>query len=107
MQRPAETKLWVNGRASEDRDEWAEEVRTHFEKCYDDGIETPEVQAERVRYQRCRGDSLVALQGRQMQITVDRGPACTWGKMMKNKANGPVDCLVTEVLAQCLPLETV
>ena len=28
------------------------------------------------------------------------------GKMMKNKANGPADCLVTEML-QCLPMETV
>ena len=48
---------------------------------------------------------MVALQGRRIQITAD------WvlrarGKMMKNKANGPADCLVTEML-QCSPLETV
>ena len=48
----------MNGRASEDRDEWTEEVRAHCEKCHDDKTETSEVQAERIRYQRSRGDSL-------------------------------------------------
>ena len=38
-------KLWVNGRASEDRVKRADEVRAHCENCYDDQIETPEVQA--------------------------------------------------------------
>ena len=28
------------------------------------------------------------------------------GKMLRNKANGPADCLVTEML-QCVPTETV
>ena len=97
-------KLWVSGRASEGRDTWTEEVKTHCENCYGDKIETPEVQAERVRHQRFRGDSLVALQGRQIQITIDR--ACAQGKKMKNRANGPADCQVTEML-QCLPMETV
>ena len=36
VERPAVTKLWVNGRASEDRDERTEEVRAHCEKWYDD-----------------------------------------------------------------------
>ena len=50
------------------------------------------MQVERIRYQRKRGDTLVALQGRRIQITAD------WvlrarGKKMKNKANGPADCL--------------
>ena len=49
MQRSVVTKLWDNGRASEDRDEWTKEVRAHCEKCYDDKIETPEVQAEKIR----------------------------------------------------------
>ena len=49
------TKSWVNGRASEDRDEWTEEVKEHCEKCYDDIIETREVQAERVCHQRSQG----------------------------------------------------
>ena len=43
------TKLSVNGRDSEDRDEWTEEVRAHCERCYDDKDETLEVQAERIR----------------------------------------------------------
>ena len=72
VQRPVVTKLWNNGRASEDRDEWKEEVRIHCEICYDDELETPDVQAEGVRHQRCRGDSLVAVQGRPVRITVDR-----------------------------------
>ena len=63
INRPVVTKLWVNGRASEDRDEWTEEVRAHCERCYDDKAETPEVQAERIRRQRTSGDRRVALQG--------------------------------------------
>ena len=86
------TKLWVNGRASEDRDEWTEEVRAHCERCYDDKAETPEVQAERIRRQRCSGDRRVALQGRRVTITVDRVLRAR-GKMLRNKANGPADCL--------------
>ena len=58
------TKLWVNGRANDDRDEWTEEVRAHCERCYDDKAETLEVQAERLRGQRTGGDRRVALQGR-------------------------------------------
>ena len=99
------TKLWVNGRASEDRDECKEEVRAHCEQCHDDKIETSKVQAERVRYPRGRGDSLIALQGRRIQITIDRVLRAR-GKMMRNKANGPAGCLVTEML-QVLPMETV
>ena len=46
VKKPVVTKLWVNGRATEDREEWSEEVRAHCEKCYDDKSETPEVQAK-------------------------------------------------------------
>ena len=66
------TKLWVNGRASEDRDGWTEEVRGHCERCYDDKAETPEVQAERIRRQRISGDRRVALKGSRVTITVDK-----------------------------------
>ena len=70
-----------------------------------DKTETSEVQAERIRHQRSHGDSLAALQGQHLQITVDRVlPARR--KMMKNKANGPADCLVTAMI-QCLQMETV
>ena len=105
INRPVVTKLWVNGRASEDRDEWTEEVRALCERCYDDKEETPEVQAERIRRQRISGDRRVTLQGRRVTITVDKVLRAR-GKMLRNKANGSVDCLVTEML-QCLPTETV
>ena len=72
---------------------------------FDDKAETSEVQAERIRHQRSGGDSLVALQGRQIHFSVDRVIRVR-GKMMKNRANGPADCLVTEML-QCLTTETV
>ena len=52
--------------------EWTEEVRAHCEKCHDDKIETSQVHAERIRSQRSRGDSLAALQGRRIRITIDR-----------------------------------
>ena len=97
IHRPVVTKLWISGRASEDRYEWSEEARVHCEKCYDDKMETSEVQAKRIRHQRSRGDSLAALQGRHIQITVDRVLRAR-GEMMKNKADEPVDCLVTEML---------
>ena len=78
------TKLWVNGRASEDRDEWTEEV-AHREGCYDDKAETPDVQAERIRRQRISGDRREALQGRQIVITVD--------EVLRSKHRGsPIPC---------------
>ena len=99
------TKLWVNGRASEDRDEWTEEVRSHCEHCYDDKAETSEVQAERIRRQRTSGDRRAALQERRVTATVDK-VLRAGGKMLRNNANGPADCLVMEML-RCLPTETV
>ena len=105
INRPVITKLWVNGRASEDRDEWTEEVRAHCERCYDDKDEPSEIQAERIRRQRISGDRRAAFQGRRVTITVDRVFRAR-GKILRNKANGPADCLVTEML-QCLPTERV
>ena len=58
-----------------------------------------------MRSQRVSGDRRVALQGRRIQITVDK-VLLARGKMMRNKANGPADCLVAEML-RCLPTETV
>ena len=98
------TKLWVTGRASEDRDEWTEEDRAHCERCCDDKEETLVAQAERIRRQRISGDRRVAPQGRWVSITVDkvlRAP----DKMLRNEANGPTDCLVTDML-QCPMTET-
>ena len=57
VKKPVVTKLWVNDRATEDREEWCEEVRLHCEECCDDKSETSEKQVERIR---CRGDSAVA-----------------------------------------------
>ena len=102
---PERRKLWVNGRVSEERDEWTEEVRAHCERCCDDKAETPEAHAERIRRQRISGDRRVALHGRRVAITVDKVLRAR-GKMLRNKANGPADCLVTEML-QCFPTETV
>ena len=72
VKKPVVTKLWVNGRATEDREEVCEEVRLHCEKCYDDKSETSEKPVGRIRVQRCRGDSAVAIQGRRVQIKVNR-----------------------------------
>ena len=66
-----------------------------MKKCYDDKMETSEVQAERIRRQRNRGDSTAALQS---------SPSA--GEYDEEQDNGPADCLVTEML-QCLPTETV
>ena len=63
--RPVVKKLWVDGRAGEDREEWMEEVEAHCERCCDDQDKTSQVQAERIREQRCRGDTWAAWQGRK------------------------------------------
>ena len=97
-QRPFVKQLRVAGRSSEDREEWTEEVEAHRERCCDDKDETSEVQAERIR-------SRLAWQGRRVDITVGRVLRAR-GKMMKDRANGTGDCLVTEML-QDLHMEAV
>ena len=52
VKKPVLSKLRVNGRATEDREEWCEEVRLHCEKCYDDKSETPVRRAGRIRAQK-------------------------------------------------------
>ena len=52
-----------------------------------------------------RGDSVVAIQGRRVQITVHRVLRAR-GKMQSGKSNGPADCLVVEMLNR-LPTEVV
>ena len=79
-----------------DGEEWTEEVTALCERCHNDKDETSEVQAERIQEQRRRGDSLVAWRRRKVKITVDRVRQAR-GEMMKNKANSPSDCLVTEM----------
>ena len=69
VRRPVVKKLWINGRACEDREEWMVEVGGHCERCCDDKDETSEVQAE-IREQRYGGDSLIARQGRKVHITI-------------------------------------
>ena len=70
-------------RTTSNRDEWTEKARAHCERYYDDKMETPEVKAERVLYQRTRGDSLIALQGRRVRITVDRSAQGRCWKFLK------------------------
>ena len=36
MRRPIVKTLWVNGRASDHREEWMEELKAHCERCSDD-----------------------------------------------------------------------
>ena len=88
LQKLVVKKLRVTGCASEDKEEWMEEVKAHCERCYDDKDENSEVQAERIREQRRGGDCLVTWQGRTVAITVERVIRAR-GKMMKKKANGP------------------
>ena len=70
-------------------------------KCYDDKTETPEVQAERIRIQRCRGNFAAAVHGRQVSITVKQSP-CEHEEKHR-KSNGPADYLVAERLRR-LPI---
>ena len=94
IQRPVVRRLW-NGRASEDREEWMEEVKVHCERCHDDKDETSQMQEDRIQ-QRRRGSGLEAWTGRMMEITVGKVLRAR-GNLMKNKGNGPSDCLLTEM----------
>ena len=87
-------KLWVAGRASENREGWAEEVRAHCEKCHYDKDEMSEVQAVRIRGH-----------GSRVQIIID-GVLRARGTLMKNEEDGLCDCLVTEML-QDVPMVSV
>ena len=62
-------RLWINGQASEDREEWMEKVNAHCERCHDDKDETSQMQDDRIQ-QRRRGDGLEASTGRKIEITV-------------------------------------
>ena len=93
---PADTQLELRWEYGWDKLEIGSKLlETGFELCWNQ----PQTELGR------NWPSLATLQGRRAQITVDRFPRAR-GKMMKNKTDGPADCLVTEML-QCLPTETV
>ena len=70
----------------------------------DDKDETTLMQEVRTQERR-RGDGPAAWTKRKVEITVDR-VLRPRGTMTKNMANGPRNCMVTEVL-QVLPVESV
>ena len=82
-----------------------EEVTAHCERCHDDKDATSRVEEERIQEQRRRADCLEAWIARRVEIAVDRVLRARV-KMMKNNANGPSDCMVTDML-QALPMESV
>ena len=47
-----------------------EEVEVHVERCFDDKVETSQMQQERIQEQRRRGDGLEAWTGRKTEILV-------------------------------------
>ena len=53
---------------TKDREEWMEEVWGHCERCF--GEEPSQVQEQRIREQRERGDSREAWMGRGVEVTV-------------------------------------
>ena len=75
------------------------------ERCYDDKAEPTEAQEKRIQEQRERENSREAWGMEKAKVTVDKALSA-WAKMMKNKANGPGDCMVSEMLWE-LPMESV
>ena len=70
VQRPIVKRLWINGKAGEDRDEWAKEVKAHSERCCDDKDKTSQMREERIQEPRPRGDCLEAwLEGRLRSLS--------------------------------------
>ena len=89
-------------RASQDR-QWMEKVRAHCERGHDDLYESSQVQERRIHEQRERRTFREAWEGKKVEGGQGiQGPR----KMMKNKANGPADCLVSDMLQE-LPVDTV
>ena len=74
------------------------------ESCYDDKDETSQVQEKRFQEQRRRRTVLRPGLGGRWRSNVDRVLRAR-GKMMKNKANGPSDWLVTGMLHE-LPMQS-
>ena len=85
VHRPFVKRLWINRKASEDREGWVEEAKAHSERCYDDKDETSQMQEERIQEQRQSGDCL-EWTGRKVDITVDRVLRAR-GKMKKAPRN--------------------
>ena len=81
-------RLWINRQATEDREEWMEKRNAHCERCHDDKDETSQLQEDRIQQQRRPG-----LEGR-LRL---RSTKFSRLKMMEIKANGPSDCLLTEM----------
>ena len=70
-----------------------------LKNCCDDKMETPEVQAEELVPEKS-WRMLDRSPGQTFLESQSTGFSAQERNMMKNKANGPVDCLVTEML-QC------
>ena len=90
MDRHQEALDWK--KLSEDREEWMKEVLSHCERCHDDEVEPSWVQERRVR---C--DSREAWTEKRVEVTEDRALRAR-EKMMKNKADGLMDGLVSECM---------
>ena len=72
-------------------------VKAHSERCCNDRDESSQVQEKRMQEQGRREDGREAWKGKKMEITVDTVLRAR-EEMMKNKAKGMSDCLVTEML---------
>ena len=94
VRRPPIKKLSFNGGVSEDREEWMEEVRRHCERCYDEKDEPTQVQEKRIQEQEKRKKSPGGVDRRRGGG--HGGQGTKGGKVMKNKANGLEECLVSE-----------
>ena len=99
VKKPVVMKLWVNGRATEDREEWCEDAKNVT-------MINQRRRKNKLRESEYRGAEVaVAIQGRRVQITVDRVLRAR-GKMLRGKSNGPAGCLVVEMLSR-LPTEMI
>ena len=89
MKRRPLTELYVNGNFTEDREEWKHQnFNGIVRKCLWIPKKQKEVQEERIKYFKKRGDQQFTKDGRGAEITID------WvlqahAKMSGNSVNGP------------------
>ena len=71
LKRKPLTELYVNGKFTEDRDEWKRELQRHCDEVSTDPEETSKVQEERIEYFKRKGDLHFIKNGRRAEITID------------------------------------
>ena len=95
-------ELQVDGKFTEDRMSWKEELHKHCEETYEDIEKTFEMEEDGVKKYRTYGDRHFTEDRGVAEITVDL-VLQAMAKMVEERVNGPEDSIVTEMIKQFPP----